>query len=233
MTQILVTVGTDGMKDWVRTPDGQKFALGSISVLSFVSKLARNSRAAKNTLDDFLKTGEAVLKVNDDHMWSILAPRRARWASDGSFMFQDQRQAHLPPRTGMTTLDDILTKTETVMAYCTKQASAGNPIDPQAFKDLEISAQKLAASLDSTYDENMRLAKAILDESTQTVVTINKLASAGKRFNRTAALKDVASVTHKVAGICEKTALTEEWVVGDLQKLAAESTRIHQLFHSK
>lgn len=273
MTHLLVTVGTDGRKDWVRTPDGQKLALGSISVLTFVSKLAKNSRIARNTLDQFLKGGEAMFKVDSDRMWRILEPRRARWASDGSFMLTDQRQANTPTRTVMT-LDDILTKTEKVMAYCSKQAAAGNPIDPQAFKDLETSARKLAMNQSDnaafygvgvklerpeegfaneehspagmvelnkgaselsfdTYDENMRLAKAILDESTQTVATINKLAAKGKRFNKSAALKDVAGVTNKVASICEKTALTEDWVTGDLQKLASESSRIHQLFHPK
>lgn len=81
MPSLLVTVGTDGSKDWVRTPDGQKFALGSVSVLGFVTKLSRNTKIARRILDEFLKTGEAMLSVDDSHMWDLLAPPRARWAA--------------------------------------------------------------------------------------------------------------------------------------------------------
>jgi hypothetical protein len=41
MAALLVTIGTDGSKDWVETPDGQKFALGSVSVLSLVSTFSK------------------------------------------------------------------------------------------------------------------------------------------------------------------------------------------------
>lgn len=88
MRSLLVTVGTDGSKDWVKTPDGQKFALGPVSVLTFVTRLGRNTRVAQKALDEFLEHGEAMLAVDDDRLWALLAPRRARWAA-GPFMGSD------------------------------------------------------------------------------------------------------------------------------------------------
>jgi len=94
MPSLLVTVGTDGSKDWVKTPDGQKFALGPVSVMTLVTKLTRTTKVAREVLDEFLKKGEALLSVDQDRLWALLAPRPARWAA-GPFM-----PAH-PRRLGM------------------------------------------------------------------------------------------------------------------------------------
>lgn len=80
----LVTVGTDGLSDWVRTPDGVKYMLGSVSVLKFVTELAVGSRSAKQTLDTFLAEGESMLTVDLERMWELLKPHRARWSSGRS-----------------------------------------------------------------------------------------------------------------------------------------------------
>jgi hypothetical protein len=336
MARLLVTVGTDGTKDWVQTPDGQKFSLGRHSVLSFVSKLARSSSVARHTLDTFLASAQAMFSVDDDKMWGLLTPRRARWASDGSFMSQDQRHpADSPQRdTTMDTLPQIIAATENIAAYCAKQAAAGKPIDPRAVQDMGriaselrkqadqsdnsnfyglgapkvdrpeegfaneesspaglVEMNKAAANLDSkkihkalsmvhtlekgmdsrpeavakaadkvglnsqeldvllnatnvkknelpkkasltfdAYEANLKVAEEVLEQSKETIAAIDRLASAGKKFNHTAARTDVAKVASRVASICEKTALTEEWVQADLEKLASESTRLRQLF---
>lgn len=87
--RLLVTLGTDGNTDWVRTPDGQKFSLGSVSVLSFVTRLALGGKSqARRALDDFLHGKEVMVRVDDDMMWEMLAPRRSRWAAADSFMAQ-------------------------------------------------------------------------------------------------------------------------------------------------
>lgn len=378
MARILVTVGTDGYKDWVKTPDGQKFGLGTRSVLSFVTKLCLNSTIARKTLDAFLKKGEGSFMVDDDQMWALLTPRRARWAAHGgSFMPRYQRHtADLPQRNNsMKTLSKILTATEGVVAYCNKQASAGKPIDPRALQDLgriasdlrQVNPSGVSAFYDSDmsddgfvddgfvddgfvddgfaddgfaddgfaddgfaddgafsedsfemsklaggkppadvsfvtppankgqtievsyskeadddgylykkvvnrssrktvyhrvhaedvrgkwepwnqepkarfkkmasdlifdiYESNLKVAEDVLVKAKATVATIDKLASAGKRFNHRAAKADVAKVANRVASICEKTALTEEWVAEDLSKLASEASRLHGLFH--
>jgi hypothetical protein len=176
----------------------------------------------------------------------------------------------------MDTLPKILTATENVVAYCSKQAAAGKPINPNAFKDLGriasdlrkqanqsdnsafygLGAPKLVRPEDGfandgaspaglgemnkaaeltfdTYESNLKVAEDVLAKSKATLATINKLAAAGKKFNHTAARADVAKVANRVASLCEKTALTEEWVAADLSKLAAEATRLYKLFHPK
>ncbi len=78
----LVTIGTDGVSDWVQTPDGQKLMLGPISVLKFVTELGvGGSYGARKTLDEFLKDGTSMLTVDADRMAELLKPHRARWTS--------------------------------------------------------------------------------------------------------------------------------------------------------
>jgi hypothetical protein len=90
--RLLVTLGTEGVTNWVRMPDGQKFNLGSVSVLNFVTKLALGgSREARSALDAFLKGKEVMLQVDEDKMWGLLVPHRVRWAFD-SFMTEDHRK---------------------------------------------------------------------------------------------------------------------------------------------
>ncbi len=92
MAQLLVSVGTDGFTNWVRLPDGQKFNLGPIPVTSFVAKLGVDYQQSRLVLDAYLRDGEAMLRVDEGRMWSLLTPRRTRWASnDGPFMASDPR----------------------------------------------------------------------------------------------------------------------------------------------
>lgn len=83
------------------------------------------------------------------------------------------------------------------------------------------------------YEQNMRVANAILEKAKQTVATIGRLAARGKKFNAARARADVAAVTTKVASICSQTELTESWVRDDLGKLAARNDRLHALFHPR
>jgi hypothetical protein len=80
MPRQIVTIGTDGFRDYVRLPDGRVFNLGTVSILNFVVELARNAASAKRALDTFLDTQEASLAVDIEAMQVLLAPRRARWA---------------------------------------------------------------------------------------------------------------------------------------------------------
>lgn len=78
----LVTIGTDGLSDWVQTPDGVKHMLGPISVLKFVTELGTGgAHAARKTLDEFIKGGTSMLTIDPDRMWELLKPHRARWTS--------------------------------------------------------------------------------------------------------------------------------------------------------
>lgn len=255
MGKILVTIGTDGIKDWVQTPNGRKHALGEHSILSFVTRLTSNSRAARLALDAFLRDGAAVVSVDEDRLGEFFVPRRSRWALvNSSFMSSDQRHLSTPRSSEMSTVPAFLKAAEEAVAYLDKAATRGRQ-DSRAIEalvrlgselqiaeygyddveqidedDVQVQQQDQQGLAFDAYESNMQVASEILDQARETVSVIDRLASAGKRFNSVRAKADVHAVTTRVASIIEKTALTEDWVRADLQKLAAESSRIRNLF---
>lgn len=259
-TQLLVTVGTDGATDWVRLPNGQRMNLGAISVLKFVTTLGK-TRVARQVLDRILAGEEAMLSVDEDRLWDLLTPRRARWGSaDGPFMTPDRRTT----RTTMPTIQEDLGHLEAHIAELNKHAANSTPESlaegreilvrlaqkiksPNQSKnqtyynlgapDVHEVGDKTAANgdLDLAFDKaqaNMTLAHQILIKAEETAVKIDKLASAGKKFNAAKAKADVHAVTAKVAGIL-KMDLTASWVQEDLRKLASRSDHLHGLFIPK
>lgn len=258
-TQLLVTVGSDGATDWVRLPNGQKMNLGPISVLKFVATLGK-SRGARHVLDQILADGEAMLSVDEDRLWDLLTPKRARWGSaDGPFMPCDRRTA----RTTMPTIQEDLGHLEAHIAELKKHASNATPESlaegreilvrlaqkikspnqskNQTYYNLgapdvhEVGDKTAGSDFELSYDKaqaNMTLAHQILAKADETVVRIDKLAGAGKKFNAAKAKADVHAVTSKVAGIL-KMDLTASWVQEDLRKLANRTDHIHGLFIPK
>lgn len=83
MRRVLVTVETDGLRDFVRLPTGERKILGPVSVLKFVLGVAPK-REAKRALDTFNATGSAVVTADLDAMEELLRPRVSRWAADRS-----------------------------------------------------------------------------------------------------------------------------------------------------
>lgn len=264
MASLLVTVGTDGLKDWVQTPDGQRFSLGPVSVLSFVAKLVPSTKHAQKALNQFLKSGETLIPVDDDRMWSLLAPQRSRWAA-GPFMPPAQGDPS-PRKHKMSTIREDLSAVRKVVGHLNALASQDRQ-DERALQQLVKLADKIKSPNQSknqtyynlgtpkvfqvgdaapkphtvnasgltfdAYEQNMRVARSILDKAKQTVATIDRLATQGRRFNAARARADVASVTSKVASICSQTELTESWVREDLVKLAARNDKLHALFHPR
>lgn len=135
MGSLLVTVGTDGVTDWVKLPTGQRLSLGPVSVLSFVTKLAQGGRMAKRTLDEYLRNREAMLSVDEERMWAVLAPRRRRWATDddGSFIAPDQRTTISSGDETMETINQHLTDIETHLQAMDRAAAAG--ASPEKMKE--------------------------------------------------------------------------------------------------
>lgn len=260
MALLLVSVGTDGIKDWVRTPDGLKLNLGPHSVLSFVTQLSKNPLAARHALTQFLKKGEAMLSVDEGRLWKLLAPVRARWATD-AFMppLSTIAEQHHFERTSMETVFEHLNRTERVIAWLNKQAAAGRT-EPKAFEYLKREAGKIKSpnqSQNSTYyglgdakpyevtdkaagaltvdvlETNTRIIEAIQRKAEKTASTITRLERAGKKFNASRARADVRAVTSRVATLVERTQLIEPWVRDDLLKLAQRNDHLYSLFHSK
>lgn len=77
----LVTLGTDGLSDFVLLSDGTKYMLGSVSPLRFVVETVSGSYACRSALDTFLAKGKAMFTADLDRMWELLKPKRARWST--------------------------------------------------------------------------------------------------------------------------------------------------------
>ena len=78
----LVTIETDGYRDFVTFPDGRQLNMGSISVLTLVTTLTK-SRVWRKTLDTFNKDRKALISVDLQALTELLSPRRSRWACHG------------------------------------------------------------------------------------------------------------------------------------------------------
>lgn len=101
----LVTLGTDGLSDWIQLSDGQKLMLGPISALKFVTEVGvGGSYGARKTLDEFIKDGTSMLMVDEDRMSALLKPHRARWTSVlppvATPLIPPSDRHSSPPRTG-------------------------------------------------------------------------------------------------------------------------------------
>ncbi len=256
MGRLLVTLGTDGATDWVRTPDGYKFNLGPVSALNFVMGLAPRG-TAKRALNEFLTKQEVLFPVDEGAMWTLLAPHRARWSADASPSIPPLREKPQSARKGTMTFSDDLNAIETHIealktAAATKKASnlasgvqhliklaqkikSPRQSDNSIYYNLgapvvhEVGDKTAAGLSYDVYASNTELAQTILAKTEDTVKTIEKLASAGRKFNASRARADVRTITDKVAGILT-TDLTQSWVKSDLTKLAARADQIHGLF---
>jgi hypothetical protein len=242
-TRLLVTIGTDGATNWVRTPDGQKFNLGSVPVLSFVTKLVLGgNREARRALDGFLRGEEVMLRVDDERMWELLAPRRTRWGAMDSFIPQTSRGTDM-------SIEHQLAVVERHVAMLHKAAASNVSAEKMAegvgiLVDMitklgseeedekpPVEGDKLAFD---TYQANNKLATDILDKMEAINERIDELVVAGKRFDSLRAKADIHAVTNKVANIVSEVDLAlTPWVADDLKKLASRANYLHGLFFPK
>jgi hypothetical protein len=123
MTRVLVTVGTENELDWVKTPDGQKFTLGPVSVAKFVGSLVRHGQRA--ALDQFLMSGETMVQVDLDQMWELLKPVRVRCA-DGSFMPLLGTEERFSPMNDLQVIEASLQQAEKALSALTQKVAKGS-----------------------------------------------------------------------------------------------------------
>lgn len=90
MRKAAVIFGTDGVSDYVQTPDGKRYSLGPVSVLTLVSGLVPSARAIRAAMNEFLDKRQVSLKVDLDEMWRLLPVRRARYSSVESYRGEGQ-----------------------------------------------------------------------------------------------------------------------------------------------
>lgn len=140
-----------------------------------------------------------------------------------------------------TTTEASLAEGREILVRLAQKIKSPNQSKNQTYYNLgapdvhEVGDKTAGADLDLSFDKaqaNMTLAHQILAKADETVVRIDKLAGAGKKFNAARAKSDVHAVTSKVAGIL-KMDLTASWVQEDLRKLASRTDHIHGLFVPK
>jgi len=77
---VTVTLETDGLRDFVRLPSGERYILGTVSVLKLVSSLVPDRRMGRRAIEEFNRSGQAVVVLDPDAMLAFLAPKPVRRA---------------------------------------------------------------------------------------------------------------------------------------------------------
>lgn len=226
----LVDISTDGNVVFVQLPAGQRLNLGPVSALDFVRKLALSTSVARRTLDEYLKSGSAVLSVDIDKMWEILSPRRSRWAA--SPLIRTHGCGSTTGDRRMPNLEDIKLKLATVektMAAVQIEAASGDVSDVKrkafvgALNDLCDCAQG-----HNTADTNTQMATGILQKVEVTSHKIDELVTAGRKFNASKAREDLYTITSNLNDVLLENELSD--ATEHLAKIDQEASRIHGLF---
>lgn len=86
----LVTIGSNGPVDYLETPDGVRYTLGTTSVLQLISRLVSGRRFQREALEAFNQGKEAAVLLDLDAFFEMQTPR-ARWASNSSLFPRSDR----------------------------------------------------------------------------------------------------------------------------------------------
>lgn len=200
---VLVTIGTDGVVDFIQIPDGSKFNLGPISVLKLITGLVP-VRTAKAALKEFLENKQVMLSVDLDKMWALLPFQRARYSSFHSSLMKDS-------------------DCDTVISF-----KKGADMD----KNKTYYGFGKTASYD-TFMANTEMAEDVITKVAATDETIDRLVSEGKQFDSARAKMDLHKLASRVSEISQNVDLAYPWVSNDLMELSKKANEIHELFHPK
>ncbi len=298
----VVTIGTDGAADYVQVPDGQRFNLGSVSVLKLVTTLVP-MRQVRGVLREFLDNRQVMVSVDLDRMWAMFPYHRARYSSANSLMGRsDEGSNFLRGSTMADTGTSDKSIKEAVMGQIgrieaqiyllqqhSKDAAQGSisknmmeseignlqgliswlrrpspygnqsqnstyyglpgglpgkqagEVPPEFLeqqkkmkdkakdKDDDKKSDKEAASYDM-FKANSELAESIVAKLASTDDAINRLVSAGKRFDSVRAKADLHKIASRVTEISQNVDLAQPWVRSDLTALHKQASTIHGLF---
>ena len=78
---VTVTLESDGVCDYVRLPSGERYNLGPVSVLRLVASLVTDRRRGRLAIENFNRSGKAVVPLDPDAMLAFLAPKPTRRAA--------------------------------------------------------------------------------------------------------------------------------------------------------
>jgi hypothetical protein len=149
MARVLVTIGTDGLRDWVRLPEGQSFGLGTLSALKFIAELAPSWKSARTALDEFNAGREALLSVDADRMWELFASRRRRWAALSFMAFDPAEVQRLERCLFMQTNDQYTALRTAVLAAESALGALSQAANKTSLKtaSVEVRAETLGEQL--------------------------------------------------------------------------------------
>lgn len=263
-----VVIGTDGNVDYVETPDGVRYALGAISVLTLVNKLVA-SRNRRQALETFNQQGQALVSLDTEAMFELLAPKITRWASTFPLIPQTDQDDSLRGKQ----MDKAAF--EKKLAYLEHQVALLNRgADPRALRNLKAAILSGSVSLPNFGDQtkndafyglgepkvdtmedpgawnppanvthpmgksasalriNTKLAEEIIEQASETEEKIDKLVTAGRKFNAAKAKADIHGVVASLTNMLRDTDLSEVAVSTDIQKLASRMEELHGYFAS-
>lgn len=137
---VTVTLETDGHRDFVRLPTNERYTLGTMSVLRLVSALVPNRHMGRRAIEEFNRTGKAVVILDPEAMLELLAPRPVRRASAVSSLIP---QSQWTPSTSMEgrimsdlkrTLELRLSFIEHAIREMNTLVASGKPVKATAHK---------------------------------------------------------------------------------------------------
>lgn len=236
----LVTVATDGFRDYVVLPDGRQANLGSVSVLKLVSSLVRGSYECRRALDTFLKKKQAIIAVDLYALEDMLKPKRARWAShDDPFIptvsVQQGRGASMDPDTAqaeaMRSQIAELEKQIALIEQTAKEHASGSQSADQLRGSVE-SLKALVAELGKppkgqSDNSTFYFKLASLEETLSNLEGCGCATEADVAAFHTTASDLFAEVTGKTI----KAAVDED-VLEDLELFMENTSSLHQQFNS-
>lgn len=62
-------------------PTGERYLLGTMSVLRLVAALVPDRRMARRAIEEFNRSGQATVSLDPDEMLDLLTPKPRRFAS--------------------------------------------------------------------------------------------------------------------------------------------------------
>lgn len=236
----LVTVATDGFRDYVDLPDGRQVNLGSVSVLKLVSSLVRGSYECRRALDTFLKKKQAVIAIDLYALEDMLKPKRARWAAhDDPFIptvsVQQGRGASMDPdiaqAEAMRSQIAELEKQIALVEQTAKEHASGSQSADQlqgSVESLKALVTELGKPPKGQSDNSAFYFKlASLEE------TLSKLEGCGcaTEADVTAFHTTASDLFAEITGKTIKAAVDED-VLEDLEFFMDNTSSLHQQFNS-
>ncbi len=254
-----VTLGSDGVVDYVETADGVRYSLGPVSILQVVRALVSGTSRQKQVLNRINRGGMALVSLDIDQLFEMLRPRPYRNASPLIPLSTMREEVSMQA----SRLEKNLRELELRADYLTKLASNGQE-NPRVWEDMRrlastlLSAEEEQGQEQETQEQgqkqaqeqepgqeqeeqektantevlkaNSALAEGILHKLGETSSKITQLEKAGRKFNASRAQTDIHNVALQVEEILTQADLGVPWVGSALHHLASEADRLHGLF---